>query len=112
MSALIFGERYDLGDPKGRHVERMLTKLLREAHFLSVADFLPALRFVATRLPTTKLYAMKSILQELCGFISNEVREREEDTEVHVEKDFIDGYLRKIKEGEGRESHFSSEFTS
>ncbi|KAL3198732.1 hypothetical protein MRX96_044297, partial [Rhipicephalus microplus] len=37
----------------------------------------------------------------------NEVREREEDTEVHIEMDFIDGYLRKIKEGEGKESHFS-----
>ncbi|XP_037286024.2 cytochrome P450 2H2 [Rhipicephalus microplus] len=107
MSALIFGQRYEQDDPKGRHVERMLTKLLREAHFLSIADFLPALRFVATRLPTTKLYAMKSVFQELRAFISNEVREREEDMEVHIEKDFIDGYLRKIKEGEGRESHFS-----
>ncbi|XP_049273317.1 cytochrome P450 2H2 [Rhipicephalus sanguineus] len=107
MSALIFGERYDLGDPKGRDVERMLTKLLREAHFLSIADFLPALRFVATRLPTTKLYAMKSILHELSRFIRcNEVRHRE-DTEEHIENDFIDGYLGKIKEDKGRESHFS-----
>ncbi|KAH8041610.1 hypothetical protein HPB51_017055 [Rhipicephalus microplus] len=70
ITALVFGERYELGDPKGRHVERMLSKLLREAHFFSLTDFLPALRYVAAHLPTTQLYAMKSVLQELSRFIS------------------------------------------
>ncbi|XP_037286177.2 cytochrome P450 2H2 [Rhipicephalus microplus] len=107
ITALVFGERYELGDPKGRHVERMLSKLLREAHFFSLTDFLPALRYVAAHLPTTQLYAMKSVLQELSRFIRNEVREREGAMEEHLDKDFIDGYLRKIEENKGKDSHFT-----
>ncbi|KAH6937192.1 hypothetical protein HPB50_025838 [Hyalomma asiaticum] len=112
ISALIFGERYNLGDPKGRYVERMLSKLLRVAHFLSITDFLPALRFVIARLPSTKTYAMKSVLQELRQFIRNEVREREEAMEEDLEKDFIGGYLKKIKEYEGKDSPFTINFYS
>ncbi|KAH6937193.1 hypothetical protein HPB50_025839 [Hyalomma asiaticum] len=107
ITALVFGERYEVGDPKGRYVESMLSTLLREAHFFSLTDFLPALRFVAERLPTTQLYAMKSVLQELRHFIRNEVLEREGVMEEHLEKDFIDGYLRKIQENKGNDSHFT-----
>ncbi|KAL1433110.1 hypothetical protein MTO96_002075 [Rhipicephalus appendiculatus] len=88
ITALVFGERYDLGDPKGRYVERMLSKLLREAHFFSLTDFLPALRY-------------------LRRFIRNEVSEREGAMEEHLDKDFIDGYLRKIEENKGKDSHFT-----
>lgn len=107
ITALVFGERYDMGDPKGRYVERMLSTLLREAHFFSLTDFLPALRYVATRLPTTQLYAMKSVLQELSRFIRKEVHERERCMEEHMDKDFIDGYLRKIDEDKGKGSKFT-----
>lgn len=107
ISALVFGERYELGDPKGRYVEGMLSKLLREAHFFSPTDFIPALRFVATRLPNTQLYAMKSVLQELTQFIRKEVQERGAAKAEHMDKDFIDGYLRKIEENKGKDSHFT-----
>ncbi|XP_070391182.1 cytochrome P450 2A12-like isoform X1 [Dermacentor albipictus] len=107
ISALVFGERYELGDPKGRYVEGMLSRLLRKAHFFSPTDFLPALRFVAARLPGTQLYAMKSALQELAQFIRKEVQERGGTMEEHADKDFIDGYLRKIEEYKGKDSHFT-----
>ncbi|XP_075544330.1 cytochrome P450 2H2-like isoform X1 [Dermacentor variabilis] len=107
ISALVFGERYNLSDPKGRYVEGMLSKLLREAHFFSPTDFLPALRFVAARLPGTQLYAMKSVLQELAKFIRKEVQERGATMEEHADKDFIDGYLRKIEEYKGKDSYFT-----
>ncbi|XP_075544331.1 cytochrome P450 2A11-like isoform X2 [Dermacentor variabilis] len=74
---------------------------------LGIEDFLPALRFVAARLPGTQLYAMKSVLQELAKFIRKEVQERGATMEEHADKDFIDGYLRKIEEYKGKDSYFT-----
>ncbi|KAL1433107.1 hypothetical protein MTO96_002072 [Rhipicephalus appendiculatus] len=68
ISALVFGQRYDLDDPKGR------------------------------------------VFEELTQHVRNAVKEREENMNMYAERDFIDGYLRKIKENTGPDSHYTMKY--
>ncbi|KAK8756659.1 hypothetical protein V5799_000640 [Amblyomma americanum] len=107
ISALVFGQRYDLNDPKGRSIEDLLTGFLRHSSFLSVVDFLPAIRTLTAYIPRTKTSITSYIFKEFIQLVRNEVKEREGNMELYMERDFIDGYLRKMEENKGAKSHYS-----
>ncbi|KAH6937189.1 hypothetical protein HPB50_025835 [Hyalomma asiaticum] len=108
-SALVLGQRYELDDPRGRYIEELVSKFLRHGNVLSVLDFLPAVRYVFKYLPWTDLCIFRGVLKNLAEVVRTEVRKREENknAEEYFERDFIDGYTRKIEEYKGANSHFS-----
>lgn len=106
ISALVFGQRYDLDDPRSRFTEGLLTKFLRHGSFFSLIDFLPFLRIIAACMPSTKLAAMDYVFKQFKLLVRKEVREREGNMEAYMDRDFIDGYLRKIEENKGEDSHY------
>uniref|UniRef100_A0A023GN25 Putative cytochrome p450 cyp2 subfamily protein n=1 Tax=Amblyomma triste TaxID=251400 RepID=A0A023GN25_AMBTT len=110
ISALVFGRRYGLDDAKGRHVVGQLSKFLRYGNFFSVLDFLPVVRLLAFYIPYTSLRVMRSISKELTKVVREEIKQREENTDDKLEADFIDGYMRKIKENEGTDSHYTLKY--
>ncbi|KAL1419508.1 hypothetical protein MTO96_025414 [Rhipicephalus appendiculatus] len=65
ISALVFGQRYDLDDPKGRVYEGLLSTFLRYANFFSVMDFLPCVRTLAFHIPNSNLRIMNYVMKEL-----------------------------------------------
>ncbi|XP_075543350.1 vitamin D 25-hydroxylase-like [Dermacentor variabilis] len=107
ISALVFGRRYEAGDPKGRLVVALLRKFLRHANFFSFMDFLPAIRALATFIPSSRLRIMNHVFTELAQLVRSEVKNREGSMEEHFDRDFVDGYMRKIQENKGTNSHYN-----
>ncbi|KAL1433106.1 hypothetical protein MTO96_002071 [Rhipicephalus appendiculatus] len=54
ISALVFGRRYNRSDPEGCFIENLLTSFLRNSTFLSMVDFLPAIRAITAYTPNTE----------------------------------------------------------
>ncbi|KAH9373700.1 hypothetical protein HPB48_018655 [Haemaphysalis longicornis] len=107
ITTLVFGESYPLDHPTARLIENMLTKFLRHASFLSVEDFLPPVRLLATCIPNTRLEIMKRVFTQLAKLVRNEINDRQGRMEHYIGRDFIDGYLRKIEENKGATSHYN-----
>ncbi|XP_077518996.1 cytochrome P450 2F5-like [Amblyomma americanum] len=107
IAALVFGQRFDLDDPKGRLIEGLLSKMLLNASILSIMDFLPALRAVCRYVPNTKPWIANYVLKSLAQVIRNEVKDREGHMDEYLDRDFIDGYLRKMQENGATESHYT-----
>lgn len=110
ISALVFGRRYDLDDPQGRAFEGLLSTFLRYANFLCVMDFLPFLRTLAYCIPYSKLRIMSYVMKELTQHIRVAVKDHEENMDQYAERDFIDGYLRKMKQNKGSNSHYTMKY--
>uniref|UniRef100_A0A023GPH0 Putative cytochrome p450 cyp2 subfamily protein n=1 Tax=Amblyomma triste TaxID=251400 RepID=A0A023GPH0_AMBTT len=107
ISALVFGQRYDLGDTKGRFVEGMLTKFMLNATFFSVFDFMPIVRFLAYYTPHTRIYSVRSVFKDFKQLVREELKKRESNPAEYQNRDFIDGYSRKIQENNGGSSYFT-----
>ncbi|XP_077557874.1 cytochrome P450 18a1-like [Haemaphysalis longicornis] len=107
ISALLLGRRFDSDDPKGRLVQEQLTKFFQNFVVLGLTDFLPALRPLTAYISNTALHAMSQVFMELQQFLRKEVKEREANMEKYRDRDFIDGYLRKMEENSGSNSHFN-----
>ncbi|KAK8756662.1 hypothetical protein V5799_000643 [Amblyomma americanum] len=69
ISALVFGQRYELGDTTGRFVEALLRKFMLNATFFSVFDFLPIVRFLAYYIPHTRIYSVRSVFKDFKQFV-------------------------------------------
>lgn len=110
ISALVFGRRYDLDDPEGRFFVGLLSTFLRRAKLFCVMDFLPVLRVIASYIPGTRVRIMNYVIEELKKLVRNEVKERGGNVENYAERDFIDGYLRKIQENKGTDSHYTTRY--
>ncbi|KAL1485388.1 hypothetical protein MTO96_031995 [Rhipicephalus appendiculatus] len=107
MSALVFGERYDHHDPRGRLVAELLTNFLQNANFFTLTDFLPVVRSFAVYLPCTSLHSINHVFKEFKKLIRTEVMRREQVMDQCKDRDFIDGYLRKIRENNGNSSLYN-----
>lgn len=107
ISALVFGQRYDKDHPTGRSIVSLLTMFLRNGNIFSLWDFLPALRLLSVYIPNTRLHIMNHVLKEMRQLVRNEVKEREGNMEHYMDRDFIDGYMRKIKENQGNDHHYT-----
>ncbi|XP_077559314.1 cytochrome P450 2H1-like [Haemaphysalis longicornis] len=107
ISALVFGRRYDADHPKGRTLEALLSKFLRNGNFFSLLDFLPVLRVLSLYTPNTRLHIMNNVFIQMRQLVRNEVKEREGKMEQYLDRDFIDGYLRKINENQGTNHHYT-----
>ncbi|XP_049268755.1 cytochrome P450 18a1 [Rhipicephalus sanguineus] len=110
ISGLVFGRRYNRSDPEGCFIENLLTNFLRKSSLLSVVDFLPAIRAIAAYTPNTKANITYNLFKDFTKLVREEVEKREDNMEMHLDRDFIDGYLRKIREHEGTASHYTMRY--
>ncbi|XP_075740978.1 cytochrome P450 2L1-like isoform X2 [Rhipicephalus microplus] len=107
ISALVFGRRYDLDDPRCQHIEELLSKFLRNGSAFSLFDFIPIVRLVSSCIPNTKICILNDVVKNFVQVIRAEVKKREDNMENYLDRDFIDGYLRKIEENKTTNSHFN-----
>ncbi|XP_049268757.1 cytochrome P450 2U1 [Rhipicephalus sanguineus] len=107
ISALVFGQRYELEDPRCHSIEGLVSKFMCYGSILSVLDFLPTVRSVCKYIPNRKISILNDVMMNMKKAIRTEVKTREKNMENYLERDFIDGYLRKIEENKGNNSHFN-----
>ncbi|KAL1433112.1 hypothetical protein MTO96_002077 [Rhipicephalus appendiculatus] len=98
ISALVFGQRFRPEEPGGRFIERLSTKLLHSESFFSFMDFFSGIRALLAAIPGTRIHKMKRLLKEMEQLVTEEVTKREGSRKKH-DRNFLDGYLRKIQEG-------------
>ncbi|KAH8041609.1 hypothetical protein HPB51_017054 [Rhipicephalus microplus] len=107
ISALVFGQRYDLDDPRCQHIEELLSKFLRNGSALSLFDFIPIVRLVSNCIPNTKICILNDVVKNFVQAIRQVLRQKLKNKNVLSNEDFIDGYLRKIEENKATNSHFN-----
>ncbi|XP_049268759.1 cytochrome P450 18a1-like [Rhipicephalus sanguineus] len=107
ISALVFGQRYELDDPRCHYIEGLVSTFMRYASVLSLLDFLPTVRSVCNYIPYTKIGTLNDVVKNMKQAIRTEVKKREKNMESYFERDFIDGYLRKTEENKGTNSHLN-----
>lgn len=112
ISALVFGSRYLFDDPKRKFLDEQLGNALRILGSSIFVNFLPGwLNTLALRIPFFTISSFGNIFRELSAFVSKEVQEHIETIDKHSNRDFIDGYIKKIKEHENDpDSSFKTRF--
>ncbi|KAL1473723.1 hypothetical protein MTO96_021835 [Rhipicephalus appendiculatus] len=75
ISALVYGSRYPFDHPRRRFLDSLLSDLFRAIRTGSLVEFVPP-------------------------FLLKQIKEHEATLDEHVNRDFIDGYLKKINENE------------
>ncbi|KAH7968635.1 hypothetical protein HPB52_010464 [Rhipicephalus sanguineus] len=93
ISALVYGNRYPFDHPRRRFLDSLLSDLFRAIRAGSLVEFVPPfLLEVVSKLPSTRQTAIVSKLWD------QQIKEHERTLDEHVNRDFIDGYLKKINE--------------
>lgn len=99
VTALVFGSRYPFEDPKRKLLDERLSRALRAIASGFVANFLPLFVVkVLLRMPFMALGAFRTAFKDINDFVRKEVSEHEATLDQYSNRDFIDGYLKKIKE--------------
>ncbi|KAG0422394.1 hypothetical protein HPB47_001782 [Ixodes persulcatus] len=99
IAALLFGRRLELGDAKRDYVAKHLRRLLDGLNAGPVVEDKPKwLCRVTTALPFTRLGLMRRSRLMLQEFIKDQIREHESTLHPDINRDYIDGYLKKMME--------------
>ncbi|XP_077551822.1 cytochrome P450 2F5-like isoform X2 [Haemaphysalis longicornis] len=112
ISALVFGRRFPFEDPVRAFFDSRNDKLARVfatgAHYV----FFPRwIFYVRNLLPSSGARIVKEVYEEIATFISGEVENHETALDDTDNRDFIDGYLKKIKEDrDSRVSNFKMDY--
>lgn len=101
IAALVYGSRYPFEHPRRRYLDELLSELFKAIRAGTLVEFLPPfVRNVLTRLPSTRRTVIKSKLLEFIEYTQGQVEDHKATIDEHFNRDFIDGYLKKIKEHE------------
>nr|XP_054930111.1 cytochrome P450 2C37-like [Dermacentor andersoni] len=101
ISALVYGRGYPFDHPRRRFLDSLLNDLLSAIRAGSLVEFLPPfLLKVVSKLPSTRQTTIVSKLLEFVEDTKKQIEEHKATLDEHFNRDFIDGYLRKIKEHE------------
>ncbi|CAN8016351.1 unnamed protein product, partial [Ixodes persulcatus] len=97
-SALLFGTRYPLGDPKRKHLAKLASDYMDRIHSAPIIQFKPQwlCRFEA-KLPFTRTGAMRRCRLAMVDFTRDQIKEHEGTIEADVSRDFIDGFLKQVE---------------
>ncbi|CAN7986558.1 unnamed protein product [Ixodes hexagonus] len=99
VAALVFGSRYDFEDPRRKAMVENLEEFTKAIGSGTLIDFFPGwIKAIIMTLPFMRVVAIKNVVRNLSELTSQHVTEHEDTLDDHVNRDFIDGYLRKIKE--------------
>ncbi|KAG0434422.1 hypothetical protein HPB47_019120 [Ixodes persulcatus] len=99
VAALVFGSGLPYDDPRRKRLDYVLSEAVAALAGGSFVTVLPALLDrMAGRLPFTRLGTIRRTLRQLLDFISTQVEEHLASGDEEKDRDFINGYLEKIKE--------------
>ncbi|CAN8032900.1 unnamed protein product [Ixodes persulcatus] len=112
MSALLFGARYPYEDPRRTLLDNNMTRIVRILSSGSVVAFPPAwFHKVAGMVPFLVNGIVRSITQNMVDFVRKEIKQHLDTLEEHTNRDFIDGYLKKItKHNQEPETNYTTDF--
>lgn len=101
VTALVFGTRYAYEDARRNFLDDRLKKLSRFIGARRLSALFPGwLNRLAARVPVLKNNLAGPILDDLLAFAKREIQEHEESLDEHSNRDFIDAYLKKIRDNE------------
>lgn len=99
ITALVFGKRYPFEDPQRQFLDDRLKRVAGIVGSRNLSAFLPSwLRDIVSRIPKLKVGEAKRIFDEVLDFSRKEIKEHEDTMDEYTNRDFIDAYLKKIKE--------------
>ncbi|XP_042145609.1 cytochrome P450 2C15-like [Ixodes scapularis] len=112
MSALLFGARYPYEDPRRTLLDNNMARIVSILSSGSVVAFPPAwFHKVAGMVPFLVNGVVRSITQNLVDFVRREIKQHLDTLEEHTNRDFIDGYLKKItKHKHEPETNYTTDF--
>ncbi|CAN7986556.1 unnamed protein product [Ixodes hexagonus] len=101
VAALVFGSRYDFEDPRRKAMVENLKEFIKALGSGTMLELFPDwIKGIIMALPFMRVVAIKTVIRNLIELTSQHVNEHEDTFDDHVNRDFIDGYLRKMKENE------------
>lgn len=101
IAALVYGSRYPFEHPRRRYLDELLSELFKAIRAGTLVEFLPPfVRKIVSKLPSTRRTIIVSKLMEFIEYTKGQVEEHKKTMDEHFNRDFIDGYLKKIKEHE------------
>ncbi|XP_040066552.3 cytochrome P450 2J2-like [Ixodes scapularis] len=96
-SALLFGTRYALGDPKREHLTKHVAAYVELFHSGTLIESKPRwLSKLEASLPFTRTGAMRRLRNVLLDFIRDRIKEHEDTIEADFNRDYIDGYSKEV----------------
>ncbi|KAH7955091.1 hypothetical protein HPB49_024473 [Dermacentor silvarum] len=99
ITSLVFGRRYPFEDHRRKFLDERLRKVVKIIGSGSLFTFLPSWAFlIFTTLPFTNVAKIKEVLEEMFEYVSEEVKQHESSLDESSNRDFIDGYIKKMKE--------------
>lgn len=107
ITALVFGKRYPFEDAQRKFLDDRLKRVAGLVGSRNLSAFLPSwLLSILTRIPKLRVGEAKRIFDEVLEFSRKEIKEHADTMDEYTNRDFIDAYLKKIKEEQG--NHHSS----
>ncbi|XP_075738320.1 cytochrome P450 2C70-like isoform X1 [Rhipicephalus microplus] len=101
ITSLVFGQRYPFEDHRRKFLDERLRKVVQIIGSGGLFSFLPAWMFILfSMLPFTNVSKITGIVEEMFEYVSKEVREHRSTLHESINRDFIDGYIRKMEENE------------
>ncbi|KAG0424193.1 hypothetical protein HPB47_000067, partial [Ixodes persulcatus] len=97
-SALLFGTRYPLGDPKREYLAKLAADFMERIHCAPIIQFKPQwLCRLEAKLPFTRTGAMRRCRLAMIDFVRHQIKEHEGTIKADVTRDFIDGFLKEVE---------------
>ncbi|CAN7943396.1 unnamed protein product [Ixodes hexagonus] len=108
ITALLFGTTYALDDPRRKYLVQHVTNFASLVASSSIVNFIPdCFSIIFAALPFSRMGAIRRSREILIDFVRDRVNEHKHTLRDDINRDFIDGYLKKIKEHQHESSsHF------
>ncbi|XP_065288674.2 cytochrome P450 2A3-like [Dermacentor albipictus] len=101
IASLVYGTRHAHDDPHRLYMDKMLLDVFEAIGHGSMLEFLPMfVRQLLRKLPSTRRSAMASKVKTFIQYTKGQIEEHKQTLDNDSNRDFIDGYLKKIKEHE------------
>ncbi|KAL3180419.1 hypothetical protein MRX96_008981 [Rhipicephalus microplus] len=101
IASLVYATRHDHDDPHRLFMDKMLLEVFETIGSGSMLEFLPLfVHQLLRKLSSTRRSTMVSSIKELIQYTLRQAEEQNKSLDNNYNRDFIDGYLKKIKEHE------------
>ncbi|CAN7940539.1 unnamed protein product [Ixodes hexagonus] len=112
MTALLFGTRFPYEDPRRKLLDDNMARIVRVLSTGSVVAFPPAwFNKLAAMVPFLINGVVRNITKNMVDFTSQEIKQHWDTLEEHSNRDFIDGYLKKItKHKDDPDTNYTPDF--
>lgn len=109
ITALLFGTRYPYEDPRRKFLDGRMEPFFKALNSGTLVNILPGwARLLVRKVPFTRRGTLDRCLLDVVNFTLAQAEEHLRTVDEHWNRDFMDGYLKKIKETKDQmDSNFS-----